>query len=55
MLMNGPSTLSDDDLIVAIAALAGVEREAIATLIAHLAELEGRSLHLAQGFRSLFG
>ena len=28
---------------------------ATATLIAHLAELECRNLHLAQGFRSLFG
>ena len=55
MLINAPSTLSDDDLIGTIASLAGVEREATATLIAHLAELEGRSLHLAQGFRSLFG
>ena len=30
-------------------------RTATATLIAHLAELESRNLHLAQGFRSLFG
>ncbi len=28
---------------------------ATATLIAHLAELESRNLHLAQGFRSIFG
>ena len=50
-----PCTLSDDDLIVTIASIAGVERTATASLIAHLAELESRNLHLARGFRSLFG
>ena len=55
MLMTAPRHLTDDDLISAIASLAAVEREATATLIAHLAELEARRLHLAQGFRSLFG
>src|SRR5512132_3221423 len=48
-------SLSDDDLLVAIASLAKVERTATASLIAHLSELEERNLHLAQGFRSLFG
>lgn len=32
-----------------------MERTATASLIAHLAELESRNLHLAHGFRSLFG
>jgi hypothetical protein len=38
-----------------VASLATAERTATASLIAHLAELEDRNLHLAQGFRSLFG
>ena len=38
-----------------IASLSAVERAATATLIAYLTELEARNLHLAQGFRSLFG
>lgn len=50
-----PRDLTDDDLIVRLAALASVERASTAALIAHLAELESRRLHLAQGFRSLFG
>lgn len=48
-------SLSDDDLLLAIASLAQVERTTTASLIAHLSELEERNLHLAQGFRSLFG
>jgi hypothetical protein len=55
MLMTDPHDLTDDDLIGAIASIAGAERMATATLISHLAELESRNLHLAQGFRSLFG
>ncbi len=50
-----PRTLSDDDLIHAVASLAAVERSATAALIEHLAELEPRNLHLACGFRFLFG
>jgi hypothetical protein len=48
-------SLSDDDLVGAIASLSETERTATASLIAHLAELEDRNLHLAQGFKSLFG
>ena len=55
MLMTVSSALSDDDLIAAIDAWARTERTATAALIAHLAELEARNLHLAAGFRSLFG
>jgi hypothetical protein len=49
------SLLTDDDLIEKISALAAAERKATAALIEHLAELEARKLHLAYGFRSLFG
>jgi hypothetical protein len=55
MLMTDSRHLTDDELIARIAAVAGTERTATATLIIHLAELESRNLHLAQGFRSLFG
>ena len=55
MLMTDPHRLTDDDLIASIASLTGTERVTTATLIAHLAELEARNLHLAMGFRSLFG
>lgn len=47
--------LSDGDLLARIGALAGVEREASAELVAHLAALELRpSAYLAQGYGSLF-
>ena len=49
------SGLSDQDLLVRIAALAGKEREATVELVAHLAELDTRaSLYAAQGCGSLF-
>ncbi len=47
--------LTNDDLVARVESLAAVEHEATATLIAHLAELESRRLHLARGFKSLFG
>lgn len=49
-----PSHLSDDDLLDEVKRLVGCEREATATLIAHLAELYGRRLHERAGFTSLF-
>jgi hypothetical protein len=55
MLLNDPKRLTDDELIASIASLTGAEREATASLVGHLAELEARGLHLAQGFRSLYG
>jgi hypothetical protein len=55
MLMERQHHLTDDELVAAIASLDGAERMATATLIVHLAELEARNLHLAQGFRSLYG
>jgi len=55
MLITAPHELTDDALVDRIAALTGSERVTTAALIVHLVELEGRNLHLAQGFRSLFG
>ena len=46
--------LTDDELIAAVASLTGAARAATAALVAHLAELEARDLHRAQGFRSLY-
>ena len=49
-----PSRLSDGELVAEVARLAGCEREATASLIAHLAELYGRRLHERAGYSSLF-
>src|SRR5882762_2389326 len=54
MRINIPSQLSDDDLIDQVKVLARCEREATASLIAHLAELDARRLYLGAGFSSLF-
>ena len=53
--MNDPRALTDDALIRRIDALAAASRETTADLVDHLAELERRDLHLACGFKSLFG
>jgi hypothetical protein len=47
------TTLSDQDLIVQVHRLAANERTATATLIACLAELDARRLHLGMGYSSL--
>ena len=49
-----PHHLTDAELIAAITSLTGHARAATAALIAHLAELEARDLHRAQGYGSLF-
>jgi 5-methylcytosine-specific restriction endonuclease McrA len=48
------STLSDDKLIAEVDRLVRCHRDVTAELVAHLAELESRRLHLAAGFPSLF-
>jgi hypothetical protein len=50
-----PSQLSDAALESAVKSLARGEREMTAQLVAHLAELEERRLHLRAGFSSLYG
>jgi hypothetical protein len=55
MLMNALQHITDGELVERIAAFNRSEREAAAALVAHLAELERRDLHLALGFRSLYG
>lgn len=54
MKITMPSHLSDAELVAGVKSLAGREREATAHLIAHVAELDARRLHLAAGFPSLF-
>src|SRR6266568_3038208 len=54
MKFDGASHLSDDDLVAKVKLLAHGEREANATLIDHLAELDARRLYLSEGFSSLF-
>ena len=48
------SRLPDEALIAELARLAGSERSATASLIAHLAEFDARRLHLTAGCPSLF-
>jgi hypothetical protein len=52
-MMIPPSALTDDQLIGEVRRLAARERMATAELVAYLAELESRGLHLALGY-SLF-
>ena len=53
-LITVASRLSDADLLRRLLVLAGGERESTVELVAHLAELDARKLHLAEGFGSLF-
>ncbi len=46
--------LSDADLIIGLKSLAARCRETTAELIAHLAEIETRGLHLREGYGSMF-
>lgn len=46
--------LSDAELVRRVVLLAGREREATVELVGHLAELDARKLHLAEGYGSLF-
>jgi hypothetical protein len=46
--------LSDDDLVARLKRLGARERRATALLVAHLAELDTRDLHLRAGYSSLF-
>ena len=49
-----PSHLTDDALVAAVKRLAGCERATTAQLVAHLAVMDERQLHLKAGFKSLF-
>ena len=47
-------SLPNDELVAQVQRLASRERGAAAELVAHLAELEARDLHMAAGYTSLF-
>src|SRR5687767_940749 len=47
-------SLPDVELLACVGTLAGRERGTTAELVAHLAELETRGLHLAAGYSSMF-
>src|SRR5688572_15829275 len=49
-----PFSLSDDQLVTEVKRLLGCERTAIAQVVVHLAEMDGRPIHLAAGFPSLY-
>src|SRR6266849_5231293 len=53
-LLAMAARLSDADLLRRAVVLAGREREATVELVGHLAELDARRLHLAEGYGSLF-
>ncbi|HEY6559517.1 MAG TPA: hypothetical protein VI072_19680 [Polyangiaceae bacterium] len=48
------TSLLDEELLGSVATLLGAERELCAKLLAHLAEIESRKLHLKAGFSSMF-
>jgi hypothetical protein len=52
--IHSPQRLTDSDLIAEVNRLAQSEREAIATLVAALGEMDARRLYLGQGCSSMF-
>jgi hypothetical protein len=53
-ILSVVNQLSNDELLERVKRLSEREREMTASLIAHLAELDGRRLYLAEGYSSLF-
>ncbi len=53
-MLSAVAQLSNQELLARVTQLAEGEREATASLIAHLAELDARRLYLAEGYSSLF-
>jgi hypothetical protein len=53
-LLESLRRLSDDELVARLKSLAARERRATALVVAHLAELDARDLHLRAGCPSLF-
>ena len=48
------AALSNADLVARTKSLAGRERDTTAQLVAHIAELEKRDVHLREGYPSIF-
>jgi hypothetical protein len=53
-LLASLTRLSDDELVTRVKSLIARERDATAHLVAHLAELDTRDVHLREGYSSLF-
>src|ERR671925_563462 len=53
-ILAGLSRFSDAELVGRLKSLVGRERHATALIVAHLAELEVRDVHLRAGYSSLF-
>ena len=54
MSMIQASQLSDVQLVAEIKRLVRYEHDTVAQLIVHLAEMDGRDIHLAAGYPSLY-
>ena len=53
-ILSSTARLSDSELVARVKRLAGRERETMAEIIAHLAEIEARDLYPREGYKSLF-
>jgi hypothetical protein len=54
IMKHSPAQLTDEALLAEVKRLAQCERETVATLIAHLVEVEARNLYCAEGCSSMF-
>jgi len=54
MKIKIPTHLSDNELMASLKGLLGREREATAQVVAHLAEMDTRDVHLREGYTSLY-
>lgn len=52
--MAQTSRLSDAQLVAEVKRLVGCEHDTVVKLIVHLAEMDGRDIHLAAGYPSLY-
>ena len=53
-ILSSLSRLSDAELVAGLKGLAARERDTTAQVVAHLAELDTRDVHLREGYPSLF-
>ena len=52
--MTQTSRLSDTQLVAEVKRLVGCEHDTVTQLIVHLAEMDGRDIHLAAGYPSFY-
>jgi hypothetical protein len=53
-ILTSLTRLSDAELVARVKSLVARERDATAHLVAHLAEMDTRDVHLRQGYESLY-